>query len=428
MSDEYTPAIDMPSDSADDSAGADENDTPGAVTASPKENAEPAEPRRQSRVINDKVKAMFRSIAKQHDGELEVGDLVPMAVETKPVAKVPAKTASEVEAEELVPVETEAEAKPAAKVPAPAAPVAAKPDAAMMVERATLEREKLAHADAKAELERERASLAEMKTALAEREKQIPDRTSWIERPGATMMAHLRDLYGTADDGELKDVLTDLVTELSETGLGVKLPAEVKMAMESRKAVRAVKAYKADLTREQQKIAEARTKAEQEAKQAREAADAAANERKAFEQVRGLVSAAAGSFPFLQEQDDPSSIVFEVIKEQVKRGDQVDWKSAAQLAEDYFKAQAEETVKKAERLRPKLNPTPTAPAPAPAKATTTASPGAASGPAAKPQSKPAPATETTAIDEENSQPMDRHERRAAQARALRAKHFPSAGA
>lgn len=421
--DEYAPALDTP-ESAE--ADGDPNDAPDAA-ASPKETGEPAEPRRQSRVINDKVKAMFRAIHDKHGDDLEVGDLVPAVEDTKPAH--PAKVAAaEAEAAELEPVDTDTPAaKPAAVVAKPE--VAAKPDAALIVERASLERERAAHAAAREAFERDRAAFDAERKAWDEQAKKRPDRTAWIERPGATMMEHLRELYGTTDESELKDVLTDLVTEISEQGLGVKLPPDIKTAMESRKAVRAVKAYKADLTREQQRIAEQRAKAEADAKAAREAAEAAANERQALEKVSGLVKQHADSFPFLHEQTDPASIVWEVIKEQHTRApDQpVDWRAAAQLAEDYFKTQAEETVRKAERLRPKLNPT--APATAPARAAATASPGAAPGPAAKPQPKPAPEPETTAtIDEESLQPMDRHERRAAQARALLRKHQARVGA
>src|SRR5678816_1399340 len=72
------------------------------------------------------------------------------------------------------------------------------------------------------------AAIAAREAAVAEREKIWPDRTAVAERPGATFVNWLKEAHGITDDAEMKTVLADFVTELSEIGLGVNLPDEVQ--------------------------------------------------------------------------------------------------------------------------------------------------------------------------------------------------------
>lgn len=424
---EYEPAIEMdaaatePKDAADEIGDA--NDAP--VTAgSPRERAEPADSTSQPREphkMSDKVRAMFRDLHKKvvAEGADGFGDeLVPMESTDSPPAAAgdAAAGAKPASPAPIAPSTPAAVAAASAPPPAPVEPPRPAPAGAADVARAISEQARVAH-------EAREKALADREAALAEREKRMPDRTALIERPGATLMAYVKDVYGISDDAELKDVLTDIVTELSESGLGVKLPDEIKLKMEGRRALHSIKAYKADLTREQQRLQEQRAAQEKAAAEAREAAEHAEAERKAIAKVTELVATTKATHRFLHAQDDPAGIVVEVIREQLKRGEAADWQAAAKLANDYFRNDTESIVQKADRLKPLL--APEAPA-APAKAAT--SPGAAPGPAATPPPKPTTAPADPVDDESSRQPMDRHERRALKARELARKYKLGVGA
>lgn len=352
---------------------------------------------RAPRVRSDKNRAMFRDlVAKVQAGEADIGDdLQPMAHEKPPAAATPV-VAVAAPAAATPPEPPPPPVAAAAAAPLPAAPRPPPPPPPM---------------DTSAHDAREK-QLAAREAAIAAREKQWPARGDLIDKPGATLAAYLRDVYGATDDGDYKDVLTDIVTELSETALGVKLPPEVKTAMESRKALRSLKAYKADMTRQQETLAEQRAAAEKQAVADREAAEVVARERQATAQVAQLLAdpATRAAHKFLHDPElvgdaSPASIVIEVVKEQLKQGQPANWQTAARYADDYYKAQAEALAKKSARLQSLLAPATPAPAVAPAKAAT--SPGGVPG--------PAPTTPTTPALVEwdpSDLPMDRQQRRA----------------
>lgn len=375
------------------------------------------EPRGQ-RVVSDKTRAMFKNIAaasaKAEAAELAgvADDLVPMiADDPPPAAAVPAVA---VPSPSVTPVGDAPVA--AAAAPIPVTPRASAPPP-VDVGKAAAEQARLLH-------EVREKALADREAALVEREKQLPNRADLIERPGAVLAAYLRDVYGASDD-ELKDVLTDVVTEISEHALAVKLPSDVKTALESRKAVRSVKAYKADLTRQQQQLVEQRAAQEKAATEAREAQETVQRERQAVQQVAQLLAdpATRAAHKFLHDPQligegaDPAAIVIEVVKEQLKAGQKANWQTAARHADDYFKSQAEALAKRSAHLQSLLAPAPAAPAKA------VASPGGAPGPAPKPQPTPANIVTPPPSESSDDPVQDRHERRAQGARRLIAKHF-----
>lgn len=391
---ESEPLVKRPAAAASPSASA---ETTAKIGAAPDDTELELGPR-APRVRSDKNRAMFRDLVKAvQAGDVGLaGDLEPMTHEKPPAAAAPAAAVAPLSA---TPPEPPLAAAPAAApLPLPIAAPAPPPPPPPPI-------------DTSAHDAREKQLVAR-EAALAAREKQLPTRSDLIDKPGATLAAYLRDVYGATDDGDYKDVLTDIVTELSETALGVKLPAEVKTAMESRKALRSLKAYKADMTRQQETLAEQRAAAEKQAVADREAADVAARERQATAHVAQLLAdpATKAALPFLHDQElvgemSPAEVVIAVVKEQLKQGQKADWQAAARHANDHYKAQAEADAKRGARLQTLLAPATPAPAAAPAKAAT--SPGGVPG--------PAPTTPTTPALVEwdpSDLPMDRQQRRA----------------
>jgi hypothetical protein len=260
---------------------------------------------------------------------------------------------------------------------------------------------------------------------LLEREKQLPTREKMLDNPIPTLEQYIRETYGIADETELKDTITDLMTEMSERYHGVKLPDEVKTRVDSRKALRTVKAIKAETARERAELA---AKAEAQAKadaEAREKQEAQQYEQRAVTQLTGLIETHQASFPYLAVQDNHAAIVWEVLKERHNRGESTDWNEAAKLADDHFKAEHERTqaelAKRASRLSTLL-----APAAAPAPAQPAVSPGGAPGPAptqpATAATPPQPTPAPTLQDPSDTVGEDRRDARARSLRKLIAKH------
>jgi len=359
---------------------------------------------RAPRVWNAKSRAMFRDVVKQvQAGEVSTeGDLEPM-VHTPPPATPPPAAAAAAPAEPVTP--------PPGLPPLPDLPLPALPQAPAQPDPKHDERE---------------AAIAAREAAVAEREKIWPDRTAVAERPGATFVNWLKEAHGITDDAEMKTVLADFVTELSEIGLGVKLPDEVKAAMEGRKALRTVKVYTANLTREQQKLAADRAAAEKQAAEARAAEEAKQRDAAYVNRIAELIAPAAAQHKFLHDPEvtgglAPQVIVYEVLKEQRRLGQKPDLATATEYANNYYKAQAEAAAKKAAHFQSLLAPAAPAPAAAPAKAAT--SPGGAPGPAPTTPAAPAPVEWDPA-----DLPMDRQQRRAHSLALLRARQKAANGA
>lgn len=374
---------------------------------------------RAPRVWNAKSRAMFRDVVKQvQAGEVDTaGDLEPMVHTPPPAAPPPAAAARSVPAQGT-PASAATAAAPAELVtpppglpPLPDLPLPALPQAPAAPDPKHAERE---------------AAIAAREAALAEREKIWPDRTAVAERPGATFVNWLKEAHGITDDAEMKTVLADFVTELSEIGLGVKLPDEVKAAMEGRKALRTVKVYTANLTREQQKLAADRAAAEKQAAEARAAEEVKQRDAAYVNRIAELIAPAAAQHKFLHDPEvtgglAPQVIVYEVLKEQQRLGQKPDLATATEYANNYYKAQAEAAAKKAAHFQSLLAPAAPAPAAAPAKAAT--SPGGAPGPAPTTPAAPAPVEWDPA-----DLPMDRQQRRAHSLALLRARQKAANGA
>ena len=383
-----------------------EDDTPGADVGP-----------RAPRVWSAKSRAMFRDVVKQvQAGEVDTaGDLEPMVHEKPRPAAAPAAAAqSPAPVAPLTAAAVAASAEPVTPppglpalpdLPLPALPQAAAPDPK--------------HA------ERE-AAIAAREAALVEREKLMPDRTALAERPVDTFIGWMRDVHGITDDAELKTALTDFITEASERGLGVKLPDEVKAAMEGRKALRTVKIYTSNLTREQQKLAADKAAAEKQAADARAAAEAQQRDTAYVNRIAELIAPAAAQHKFLHDPEvtgglSAQTIVYEVLKEQQRLGQKPDLATATEYANNYYQAQADAAAKKAAHFQSLLAPAAPAPAAAPAKAAT--SPGGAPGPAPTTPATPAPVEWDPA-----DLPMDRQQRRAQSLALLRARQKQANGA
>jgi hypothetical protein len=415
MSDDYEPAI---TDSTTDAAEGAESepvvrrDSPTAVAeASAKLGEGPAEDPgagleggpRLPRQRSDRNRAMFRDlVAKVQAGEVEVeGDLEPMEHVPPPIAAAAAVAGASPASPAALPVA-------ASVAPIPPAPAPAGPPPIDMG-KVALEQQRLA-------LEERERNFAAREAEYQERLKALPDRSALAEKPVETIMQLVRDAYGVTDDAEMKTALTDIITEMTERGLNVKLPDDVKTALESRKAVRSVKAYKADLAKQQAALVAERAAAEKSAAAERETAEATARERQAVSQVERLLAdpVVRAAHRFLLDPEvvgdgvNPAAAVISVIKEQLKAGRQADWQAAARYADDYYKSQAEALWKKSAHLQSLLAPATPAPAVAPATAAT--STGGAPGPA--PTTPKTPAPKEVEWDPSDL-PMDRQQRRLA---------------
>ncbi len=393
------------------------------------------------RVWNTKSRALFRNLVKKvQAGEAEVptgDDLEPMAHTPPQPAAAPAPAAA-------------AQPSPASPAPAPAAQPAAAPAAPVtpppglppLPEMPLPASPATAAAPAAAappapdpkHAERE-AALAAREAALVEREKQLPDRKAMVERPGAALVSWLKETHGITDPAELKMALADVISEASEVGLDVILPAAVKAEIESRKARRVVTYYTSSLDAREKALADKAAAQEKAAAEARAASELKQQETAYVARLGEIIAPAAGQFPFLHDADlnegvSPARIVYEVMLEQRKVADR--WadrnpgqpvpkellpnlSTAAQFADKYYRDKAEAISKIASRHQSRLAPAAPAAAVAPAPAPAAASPGGAPGPAPTPAAKPEPApVEWDASD----LPMDRQQRRQAGLRRL----------
>jgi hypothetical protein len=442
MSDDFTPALTVePSRSS--------AETPAAPSAGGTDDPKVAPPDsttalRDQRVVSSKVREFARQIAAQmRDSEdVPMGTGAPAAAdesnELEPMTHdepVPALAASSTAPAAVRPVA--ATPKPSV---APAAPKPPEPAAApTLPSSASAAAEILAKAEAarqrqeyEAKLkdfesrtaEKEKA-LAEKERLLSEKEKALPGRRELVERPAAALSAYLKQTYGITDDAELKEVLSDIVTEVSEAALGIKLPDNIKTGLESRKALRSVRVYGAELSAREAALAaerESATKA-QHAEAERQAAAAA--DAEAVRHIRELVATTADTHPYLHATstfgiaDNPADIIVEMCRDQKAKTGQVDWKTAVDLANEHYKPKVEAAIKAAESLRPRILPSAPAATPRPVVPQVTG------------EQVPRPRTLTTtpvapapapAEDEFLPSIDDRHERRHAQARALMQRH------
>jgi hypothetical protein len=427
MSDEFDVALQMPSTDAGAEAVAVTHRHGGAGPAGDAPGAPPPDSTtaiRDQRVVSDSTRKAIKAIAElgKKAGAVDLGDeLVPMEHDPAPAAAAPKPAAA---AAAPAAIEAPAVAPPAA--PAGAAQ-AAQATAAEIMARAEVDRLRSDHEQRVKDLDAREAK-------LAAREKLIPDRAAFAERPGAALATMLRSALGLGDkdDAELKEAISDLVTEASMEHLGVVLPDEVKTKMDARRALRTVKAVKQDVARQQEEMAaqrEANAKADKDAAEQR---DQGERERKAITLVRELVGGTKDSHPFIHAAgdlgiiEDPTAVVVELIRAQRARGEPADWQAAVRLANDHFKPKVEAAVKKSATLSALLKPA------APAGSSAAAAPAAVAAPASQQVGEQVrrPTTLTTtptaAIQdpgtEDGPEMEDRYDRRHRHLRSVFAKH------
>lgn len=394
---------------------------------------------RDQREISEATRKAIRAIAeagKKADA-VDLGgdeDLVPMehepAITTQPAGS-PARAVEAQAKAEPAPA-TAPQGQPQPPAAQPAAP-AADPGATAAAASATAA-EIMARAEAdriRADVDRRAKDLEAREAALKEREKRLPDQAAFAERPAAALVDLVRNALGLTDkdDAELREVISDIVTEVSVDRLGVQLPDEVKAKLEGRKAVRTAKALTRRLDQRESDIAaqrEAQRKADEEALAARDQAD---RERKAISLVRDLVGGTKDSHPFLHAAgdlglvEDPSAVVVELIRAQRAQGQPADWQAAVKLANDHFRPKVEAAVKRSASLSTLLNPAPAQAAPAQA---------APAAPATQQvgEQVPRPKTLTTtptapvteAAPDDTTEYEDRHDQRHRNLRRVWAKH------
>jgi hypothetical protein len=425
--DDYAPALDMGTTEQHDDAAAtthharqDTSDAPPPPKGD-NPNTPPPEPRAEAKG-RDKMRAMFRDLsAKVRAGEVSIdtgSDLEPAIHGEPPEKPTPAPAP-------VVAAPVPATASPAAIA---AAAIAAPPTAPVQRAAPMPDVAKAAETQRALLLDMRQKEIEAREAKLLEREKTAAARPSpekLLDNPLPTLEQYIREAWGLTDEAEIKDTITDLMTEMAEKYHGVKIPDDVRSRVDSRKALRTVKATKAEIARERAELA---AKAEAQAKadaEAREKHEAAHYETRAVAQLTGLIEANQASFPYLAVQDNHAAIVWEVLKERHNRGESTNWNEAAKLADDHFKADHERTqaelAKRASRLSTLL-----APVAAPAPAKPAVSPGGAPGSAptqpataAQPQ-QPTPAP--TLQDPSDTVGEDRRDARARSLRKLIAKH------
>lgn len=297
MSDDNTPDLDMPAIAPPDDAG------PGTESNPVAEDAP-----LYRRVVSDGTRKLFAKAADALKTQLETED-ADETVAIQPPDATPAAPAGS-------PAPQGSQGALATPLtPAGAAPA---PDAA--ASRVALQLEV-----------RERA-IAERESKLVEREKSLEAqgnaRDRYLDSSAKTIRELVKEWTGAASDDEVKDEIGDLITELSDSVLGLPVSPELKSRIDSRRAIRQVKSYKADLTKREQKMLEREEEAKQAARE--QAASSALAER--------LRAVPADKYPHLMAEDDPHAIVWDVIKTKASRDPewQPNWEEAAKLANDHF--------------------------------------------------------------------------------------------
>lgn len=432
MSDDYEPAI---TETVTDETGAESTittRTPEAKTAPVLQDGEkgdnpelpPGRDSRGQRQVSDKTRAMMKAIAEKL-GKEEItavsDDLVPMGTDDD------SATGSDTAAATPLPPATPQPEPVAVTTPIlPALPVPRPPPPPPPVDTAKLK-----------EFEAKEKALATAQEQLSAKEKLLPNLVDLIEKPGATLANWLKEVYGVTDPEEMKQVIADVTAELSETGLDTKLPSDFKAGLDSRKAMRALRAHKGEIGKAQAALAAEKAALEKTAAEAKAKSDAEALEADRLGRVQQMIAPALAQYPFLADPEvteglQANVIVLKVVEEQDRIARQ--WmeqypghqlpdeykpnlERAMQHADKYYKAQAEQKVAKAEALKAKIKPT-VAPAVASPGKVVTPGPVAAQKPATQlPVARAEPATDT------DEPIVDRRDRRAAAAKALFQKHF-----
>jgi len=272
-----------------------------------------APPKGQQRVISAKARELFAKAAKSMKEQLAADD---------------DEFTNGLATDEPEPVKPEETAAVAAAIVEPAAaPPSAPPPAAALDPSIEQHRQRL---------DMRQADLDAREKAIADREKvatsSLEDYQSrYYEDPEGTLVALIRRMTGAGDTDDITEEVADLITGLSGAVLKVPLTPEVKNNLQSKRALKTVKAHKAQLS----KIDEAR-----EAK--RVAAQQEEERGRAVTTLSQLITKEehAKQFPYLAAEDNAGALIFDVIETQHKRdGTMLQWTEAAKRANDYLNQQ-----------------------------------------------------------------------------------------
>lgn len=314
MSDDYEPALEHDTSSIDAADDSIVGDGEGA----------PVEAREvvRDRGVKDTTRKLFAEAAKKLKPQLDAGEgdeLEPAITDDPPVAAAAAPEAS---------ATSGTSPQPAAAAPAPD-PVAQTVDTRAAQQ---LELDRKAFDDERKAFESQRA----------EWDAKFNIREKYAEDPAGAIVALVKEWTGATSDDEVKDEVADLVSLLSSSSLGAALPEHLKIRIDSKRALRQVKTYKADQAK---RDAEAAKKAEAERQQQQErAAIQTLNRELASESL-------AKKYPHLAAEDDPGGIVWDVIKTQFARtGVEPAWEEMAALADAHFKKKNEAWAAKRRHL------------------------------------------------------------------------------
>lgn len=249
------------------------------------------------------------------------------------IAKFAAERGSD-DADELVSSETaegiegtrelpaQGESKPVAAATAPAAAPAPSLDPQVRAMRDQMAAENERIAQKASELDKQRESLST-----------IIDHEYYLENAPKSYRSWLEAMRGEKiSDNDFQSETADFITLMSSEVLGVPLSDEVKSRIESQLTRRQLSAYKAKATRKE--MAEVNRR---EAIRVQGEWDHAA--AVLSNQFRQEVT--AKSYPWLAVEDNPGSIVVDVIQSAQRRdGTKLSWKEAAKQANDYLKINA----------------------------------------------------------------------------------------
>lgn len=374
--DDYAPVTLTGGDAAEPVAATIIADAPAGGPVGDMEENQP----RGQRVISDKVRALFKQIEEKHEGGVESEDLVPVdTTAPDPVAKPAPVTAA------AVPAPVVAAAPAAAVVPPPPAAElsAAIADAAA----------KAAEQARQSQSEAREKAIADREAKLVEREAKLPTRETYNKNTAAAIRDFVRGLTGAETDGEVKDALSDMLSEVTADTLGTPLDDRLRREIEQRKALRTVNGYKADLQRQQEALKAEQLERDTAAKAERESIETQRRAVQAQSALQGLLATEAAKYPFLTHNDDdnpPHLAVWALLERQkndfVKQyGDaalsqfQADWPAAAKALDDHYKAKAAKAVQRyssllapAAPVAPPVKPSPQVSAQVPRSTTQTA--------------------------------------------------------
>lgn len=198
------------------------------------------------------------------------------------------------------------------------------------------------------------AELAKREEALTAREAEHRAKSDYSQRyadsPGAAVREFIKAHAGSTLTAEqLRDEVSDVISELSALELNVTMPDQHRQRLETRKALRKVDSYKAEMTRLEQ------TRSERDA-----AERAQREERDAVAGIGREFVAAAAKFPNLSAEDNPAEIIFSVARAKfdanrdhyLSTKTTPTWEECAAIAETFYSNQNDAFIAKRRHLAP----------------------------------------------------------------------------